>query len=313
MDTNKALFNKGAFDYRRRPDFIPEGAYLLDTHSHTLASDGLMTPEQNIKWHIANGFDAFVVTDHNSSKNNQPSLDLQEKYPEILIIPGFEWTTSLIHLNFIGVENYPKNVPMNPSTGDVKEAIQKAHECGAVVQCDHISWTTQTASHKSGKLVHPARDELVAWGVDGFEINNEMYWIDGRSIHFLDELKERGNLSRPLFLSSGTDVHDPSKSFVTGWTELLLTDEERKNVTTDVVKKALLEGRTKVWMDHDYFHAPESTFKKKFIKDKPLIGWFYRFGEWIYMNPAVKTARASLALFLLYFLLLGFYYLLSLI
>src|SRR6056297_2586381 len=45
-----------AFNYSYRPSFIPEDAYLLDTHSHTLASDGWMTPEQNIKWHIANGF-----------------------------------------------------------------------------------------------------------------------------------------------------------------------------------------------------------------------------------------------------------------
>jgi len=37
-----------AFNYSYRPPFIPPDAYLIDLHSHTIASDGWMTPEQNI-------------------------------------------------------------------------------------------------------------------------------------------------------------------------------------------------------------------------------------------------------------------------
>ena len=38
------------FNYSYFPEYAPEDAYLLDTHSHTTASDGWMTPEQNVEF-----------------------------------------------------------------------------------------------------------------------------------------------------------------------------------------------------------------------------------------------------------------------
>jgi hypothetical protein len=64
------------FDYKRKSDILPEKGFFLDTHAHSTASDGWMTPEQCIMWHIANGFNAFVLTDHNTGKNNKPILEL---------------------------------------------------------------------------------------------------------------------------------------------------------------------------------------------------------------------------------------------
>jgi len=292
ISSNKSVKGKipdEAFDYHYRPDFIPKDAYLFDSHSHTLASDGSMTPEQNIKWHIANGYDAFVVTDHNTSANNKPSTDLQEKYPNILIIPGFEHTSPLIHLNFIGIEDYPEKVPLIPSIKDVKKAIQIVKDLGGVVQCDHISWTVDRIGHRNGQYVHPTRDELIEWGVDGFEINNEMRWYDPRTIHHLENLKAAGKLPRPIFMSTGTDVHNPVKEWATCWTELLLTPEEKKNPTIDIVKKALLEGRTKIWVDHDYRHPPEAEFCQIIetsTTKKALLAPFISLGNGITENPA---------------------------
>ncbi|PKC04112.1 hypothetical protein RhiirA5_401615 [Rhizophagus irregularis] len=39
---------------------------LLDGHSHTKFSDGRMNPEQLLKWAIANGYNAIIVSDHNN-------------------------------------------------------------------------------------------------------------------------------------------------------------------------------------------------------------------------------------------------------
>ncbi|MHA1732377.1 MAG: CehA/McbA family metallohydrolase [Promethearchaeota archaeon] len=260
-DKFRGHFPDEAFDYRYRSDILPEGGFFLDTHSHTVASDGWMTPEQNIKWHIANGFHAMVVTDHNTTKNNAPTLALQEKYPEIVLVPGIEWTSARIHLNFIGIEEWPHKIPLyNPSDEEVREAIAEAKAMGAVIQCDHISWTVDQPPHRRGDLVHPTREQLVEWGVDGFEINNEMRWYDPKTLHWLDRyLAERPD-HRPIFLSTGTDVHNPLKEWATGWTELLLTPEERASPSVEVVKRALLEGRTRIWVDHDYRKPPESEF-----------------------------------------------------
>jgi len=246
------------FNYKRKSDILPEEGFFFDPHSHTTASDGWMTPEQNIKWHIANGFDAFALTDHNTGKNNNPILKLQKKYPEILIIPGFEWTTIRIHLNFLGIKNFPGRIPMNPKDEIIKSTIKQAKEMGAIVQVDHITWTLNQKGHRSGKYTHPSRERLIDWGVDGFEINNETHWFDPKTIHILEKLKKSHQLKRPIYLSSGTDVHNPIKEWVTGWTEVLLTSVERKNLDWNILKNALLEGRTRVWMDYDYYETYES-------------------------------------------------------
>jgi predicted metal-dependent phosphoesterase TrpH len=167
INPKSSLITDDLFDYNRKSEIIPKDAFLMDTHAHTLASDGKMTPEQLIKWEIANGFNAFTLTDHNTDKNNEEILALQSKYPNILIIPGFEWTTNRIHLNFIGLKRYPHRVPINPSDEDIKFAIKSAKELGAVVQVDHISWTLDQPRLRSGELKHPTRAELLEWGVDG--------------------------------------------------------------------------------------------------------------------------------------------------
>jgi hypothetical protein len=114
---------------------------------------------------------------------------------------------------------------------------------GAIVQVDHITWTMDQPMLRKGKYTHPTRQQLLEWGVDGFEIKR---------------LKENNQLPRPIFLSTGTDIHNPLKEWATGWTELLLTPEELKDPNWSVIKKALSEGRTRIWVDHDYYEPFEA-------------------------------------------------------
>ena len=39
---------------------------LLDGHSHTTYSDGSLSPSLLLDWHIANGYNAAIITDHNT-------------------------------------------------------------------------------------------------------------------------------------------------------------------------------------------------------------------------------------------------------
>ena len=55
------------------PHTIPDydkSAYnvIYDHHSHTYYSDGALTIRQNIEWHIAMGYNALTITDHNNMK-----------------------------------------------------------------------------------------------------------------------------------------------------------------------------------------------------------------------------------------------------
>ncbi len=274
----KGAIPDSAFEYRHVPDFLPKEGFFLDTHSHTLASDGKMTPEQNIRWHIANGFHAFVLTDHNTGKNNAAILALQQKYPQITIIPGYEWTTERVHLNFLGVSDAPApSTNFNPSDDEVQSVIARMKAAGAIVQICHISWTTWRPAHQDGKIHHPSREQLAAWGVDTFEINNEMRWYDPQSVAFVERWRQQqqSHPGRPLALVTGTDIHNPTKEWATCWTELLLTPEERQHPTWEVVRRALLEGRTRTWVDHDWHVPPEAKF---LLKDPSrVVPWVYPF------------------------------------
>jgi hypothetical protein len=299
--SNSALaLPDAAFNYYRRPKYIPKDAFLLDTHSHTLASDGIMTAEQNIRWHIANGFNAFVVSDHNSDLNNKPSLALQNKYPEIMIIPGYEWTRPLIHMNFINLEKYPFSVPNNPNKDDIKKIIPLVQQMGALVQVDHIPWTKGLREHLSGELVHPTREELIEWGVDGFEINNENRYYDPTTIRTIELMEKKGELEKKLFFTSGTDIHNPANAWVTGWTEVLLTPQEKKAPTIEIVIKALREGRTKLWLDYDEYIPYERAFLKKEGKMKSILKPIYNFGTHIYHEPYSRTLLNLIKLSFLY-------------
>nr|MDO8116565.1 CehA/McbA family metallohydrolase [Candidatus Sigynarchaeota archaeon] len=249
-----------ALDYSYKPNFLPENGYFIDLHGHTLASDGWLTPEQLIKWHMANGFNAFVLTDHNTGKNNKAILAMQDKYPNILIIPGYEWTADRVHLNFIGIEDFPDKPSPNPSDDEIKSAITKAKSMGAIVLVDHVTWTLDQPRLRSGELVHPVREALLDWGADGFEINNEMRWYDPKTMHLHESYWKGEWKGRKIFLGSGTDIHNPFKQWASCWTELLLTREERKHVTFEVVKRALLDGRSKPWTDHDFRVPHEARF-----------------------------------------------------
>ena len=55
---------------------VPEAensTIIFDAHSHTKYSDGILTVEQNVKWHIAHGFNAMVLTDHNTVLSSHSS------------------------------------------------------------------------------------------------------------------------------------------------------------------------------------------------------------------------------------------------
>lgn len=236
----------------------------MDTHTHTLYSDGIMNTEQTIKWHIANGFKVMVLTDHNTAKGNPELKELQKQYPEILLIPGFEWTTQNCHLIFMGIEEFPFDVPRVATVENMKYAIDWVHSKGGLVTISHITWTQWQPGLTSGQYVHPSRDALVAAGVDGFEINNEVRWYDPESVYFVEEENKTRLSDSKLFLCTGTDIHNPFEHWVSGWTQLLLTQEESRNLSWATVKKALKEGRTKIWVSHDY----DVPYERKIFNEK---------------------------------------------
>eukprot|EP00727_Mastigamoeba_balamuthi_P002350 m51a1_g12111 putative s-adenosylmethionine trna ribosyltransferase (173) ;mRNA; f:4358-4876 len=96
----------GPFARGLRPaDATQRPTLALNTHAHSTASDGGMSPAQVVAWHASYGYDAFVMTDHNTAAGvDEARRYAHEAYGDaVLVLPGVEWATGRGHYNFIGV------------------------------------------------------------------------------------------------------------------------------------------------------------------------------------------------------------------
>ncbi len=115
--------------------FTPKHLRLLkgDLHTHTLASDGVLTAQELGRHALRHGLDFLAITDH-----NQPvTADSLPEIPGITLIPGLEWTHYLGHANFLGVEK-PYDTPFIANTiEEVTARFTMAHSRGALIVINH--------------------------------------------------------------------------------------------------------------------------------------------------------------------------------
>jgi|GEM_PF-43496 len=104
-----------------------------DLHTHTMASDGVLTA-QELGWRaLRHGLDFLAVTDHNQLIN----ADSLPRIPGITLIPGVEWTHYLGHANFFGVD-YPYDTPFASNTiEEVTARFKLAQKRGALIIINH--------------------------------------------------------------------------------------------------------------------------------------------------------------------------------
>lgn len=178
---------------------------LLDGHSHTRYSDGSLTPEQNLLWHLSMGYNAMILTDHNTFKGVEEIRTLaRTKYNDsIKVLIGTEWTTRRIHLNLIlppNATDYSQLTPPGWSVSDaeIQAVIHDTHQLGGLVVVNHYPWSETHCENQ------PSREELLAWGVDYFEVINEDIY-DNQSIQF--------SLENNLGQITGSDMHQPEEVF----------------------------------------------------------------------------------------------------
>lgn len=210
---------------------------VLDQHSHTKYSDGVLSVRQNVLWHIAMGYNAMFLTDHNTMDNRAEVAAMKEEFKDkIVIMPGMEWSTKRVHLNFLGIDNWDFEkfpIKKKPTDAEIKAAIDEAHRLGAIVVLNHYLWYTTKDL--------PTRQQFFEWGIDYIEvINSDCYeteFYDEQSIAFCEE-KGLGQIT-------GTDMHRPDKinalDSIHGWTQLKV-----ENFTEEEIMEQLRQKNTKV-------------------------------------------------------------------
>lgn len=141
---------------------------VLDFHSHTRYShDGRpsFTPEQNMKWHQAQGYSAGFITDHNRLEGA-----LEANYLSGLpgheggyrALRGEEISLHNTHLIVLGVSTRIDNKPYDGDPQKVETFIKEMRKKGYLV----IASLPEYWEHHWKQGV----DKFVQWGISGFEI-----------------------------------------------------------------------------------------------------------------------------------------------
>ncbi|CAG8678572.1 11863_t:CDS:2 [Acaulospora morrowiae] len=266
-------FSEVDFDWKFNPatylkpneEFFGNYNVLLNGHIHTTYSDGKMTPEQVLKWSMAYGYNAIIVSDHNTIEGGLETQRIaREKYGNnITVIPAIEYTSCRIHMQFIGLEVNPFQ-PFNdpePTNERLKEMIDKVHTLGGLVTVNHIPWSNSTEwGYQETTLPnHPTREELLEMGVDGFEIINGNIF-DHETYTFARD--------HVLLMLTGTDLHHPSTT-AHSWT-LLRTE----NLTAEGIMSQLRDKKTTFMFDaagaRPVYYPPDNPSYYKLL---PLLAF----------------------------------------
>jgi hypothetical protein len=186
--------------------------YKADLHTHSVYSDGWVTPQFRVKEAWLDGLDILAITEHieyrpfeNEMKDyldvkvkKDPDLDtaveLAQKEAEnwdIFIIPGTEITrhgTTVGHFNALFTKNNNKIYHDDPV-----QAIRNAKKQGALVMHNHPGWIRTSIDYTETEKI--AYDEGL---IDGVEVMNFYEFYPG----IIDRVRERN-----LFIAANTDVH----------------------------------------------------------------------------------------------------------
>jgi len=219
---------------------------VFDQHSHTRFSDGALTIKQNVEWHIAMGYNALAITDHNNMRHLKKIDKVRDEYAEkgFLILSGIEITTNRIHLNLLGVSNWETKISYKTTDYRIIETINKTHDQDGIVVCNHIPWSLYEFKMKT----HPSRKTLLDWGIDYIEIIND----DSKpeNVYDHDSYNFCIKHNNKIGMITGTDMHTPdglASGGVHGWT--LLNNK-------DFTEEALLEELRKKQIDIIYSKTP---------------------------------------------------------
>jgi hypothetical protein len=104
-----------------------------DLHVHTLASDGVLSPEELAQRALRHGLDFLAITDH----NQMISADSLPRLPGITLIPGIEWTHYKGHANFLGVDKPYDGPFFTNHPEEVAARFETARARGALIVVNH--------------------------------------------------------------------------------------------------------------------------------------------------------------------------------
>ncbi|KAJ1883390.1 hypothetical protein H4R99_000711 [Coemansia sp. RSA 1722] len=234
---------------------------LLDAHLHTTYSDGVLSPKQALEFALANGYNAVIVTDHQTVDGALAAKAYAEEHLQgkITVIAGMEYTCCRIHMNLIGINESIQATPPSPSDEQIKAVIDKAHAMGGLVIVNHIPWSNTTLLPWGVARLpnNPSREQLLDWGVDGFEVINQDTF-DLRSYQFIQDNADK------LVGLAGSDMHHPGSSYA--WTTI-----NARSMSAEDILDEIRNRRTSFLFD------PSGT---RPVQSPPYSDGYLRYAPW---------------------------------
>lgn len=251
-----AMFNTADYNFDSWPQFnLTDHAQTLkpmdpafssfniamQAHVHTTISDGILRPKQVLEWTVKMGYNAVVLTDHNTQDGvkeailevaNHPGL-----YNDLIVIPGVELSDCRVHLNIIGVmlsdsinktasdliQGMLAGTPW-PTDTQLQDLIVAVHSLGGVISVNHLPWSIKIPDALPGTNYpdpwhtltnSPTLEQWIAWGIDFVEIVNGDTF-DFVSWQYIESLPK----PRTVGILTGSDMHQPLISGVYSWSVL---------------------------------------------------------------------------------------------
>jgi len=223
----------------RIPDIEGYQTLKCDFHTHTIFSDGHVSPVLRVNEAWSNGLDAIAITDHieyrpfkeyvvaDHNKSNELAV-AHGKRIGFIVIKGAEITRKkpIGHLNALFIEDANKlDVP------DPVDAIKEAVKQGAFILWNHPGWPNDSTT------MYDIHKELIAKKlIHGVELFNSRVWYP----KVMDWATEYN-----LTITSNTDIHQlTNTSYSTDKNSRPMTLVFAKEKSEAGIKEALFAGRT---------------------------------------------------------------------
>jgi hypothetical protein len=241
---------------------------LIDLHSHTTYShEGLVTPEENIRWHLAHGFSVLAITDHprvlEGAKRAREIA--QKKYPQSVVIFGQE------------IKCYKDRRGQNfllLGIDEVFDPRKYGREINRIIEVVHNKRGIVLVPHWWRAGVYDLQ-QLADAGVDGFEIYTARALgpeagIRG-AIRSVCRKNNRIMLGASNWHGWGSAAGVWSAIHIENWPDL--NNEEKKGAILDALRNRRVDLFRVIILDR-----AESQDRIRYIFE-PFVGSFYYFSS----------------------------------
>ena len=255
------------------PGVLADGArwYAGDFHVHTRQSgDASPTIEEAVALADEVGLDFVVLTEHNTNSGLTLYGDVQPEHPDLLIVPGVEWTTYSGHANAFGATEWVDH-KIGVRGVTTEGAIEAYHEQGAFFTINH-----PTVPGEPFCIGCPWEIPVDPSTIDGLEVQSAIW----EAVDYWEDLVENGSRAAAI---GGSDDHSAGEGSGALYTPLGVptTMVFAENLSVQAILDGIAAGRTVVKVDG--IDGP--------MLETDLAG--QRIGDTVYADTSTLTATVT--------------------